>query len=122
MARVLVVDDEAAIRDALRRTLESAGHVVTEAEDGRAALESFRRFPCDLMVTDLLMPEVEGVQTIVEAMKLRPDAKIVAISGGGRNGPDDYLHLAKKLGAVCTLAKPFSQQELLDVVESALKS
>jgi two-component system, chemotaxis family, chemotaxis protein CheY len=120
MARVLVVDDEEPVRNGIRRSLERAGHAVFEAEDGVAALLCFAAGDFDVVVTDLVMPEKEGVETIGEMLRLRPQAKIIAMSGGGRLGPVDYLAVAKRLGAVSTLAKPFSQQELLDAIEATL--
>ena len=119
MARILVIDDDSAIRSVVRRGLERAGHEVTEAPDGDAGLKSFRTRNTDLVITDIIMPEREGVETIMALRKEFPALKIIAMSGGG-GGSADFLSIAKKLGARRTLAKPFGHRELLDAVEEVL--
>lgn len=115
--RVLVIDDEAALRATIRRMLESAGHLVVEAENGRVGLEAYRSQPADVVVTDIIMPQKEGIETIRDIRKLNGDVRIVAISGGGRNKNMDFLRIAGKLGATVTLAKPFRKEQLLACVE-----
>lgn len=114
--RVLVVDDEASLRQIMAKALERAGYQVETAENGRVALEMFRRHPADLVVTDLIMPEKEGIETIMELRLLNRSVRIIAISGGGRSTPETYLALAQNLGAATTLAKPFGIPELLAAV------
>lgn len=115
--RVLVIEDEAALRQTIRRMLESAGHEVVEAENGRTGLEIFRKNSLDVVITDIIMPNKEGIETIRDIRALNPDIRIVAISGGGRTKNFDFLRIAGKLGANATLAKPFQRQQLLATLE-----
>ncbi|MDY6987588.1 MAG: response regulator [Thermodesulfobacteriota bacterium] len=115
-ARILVVDDDVQIREMLRQLLERAGYEVAEAPDGRQGIRLYRQEPADLVITDIIMPEKEGLETIRELRRDFPDVKILAISGGGRVLADEYLRLAKQFGAERTLAKPFDQKELLEAV------
>jgi CheY-like chemotaxis protein len=101
--------------------LEGAGYEVAEAPDGTQGIRLYRQQPCDLVITDIIMPEKEGLETIRELRRDFPDVKILAISGGGRIRPDEYLPLAKKFGAHRTLAKPFEQKELLEAVQELLE-
>jgi len=120
MARILIIDDEEQMRGMLRQMLERAGYEVIDAADGKEGMKLFRREPADLIITDLLMPEKEGLETIMELRREFPGTKIIAISGGGREGILDFLPAARKLGACATLAKPFERQEMLDAVAKAL--
>lgn len=120
MARILIVDDEVQIRMLLRQLLEKEGFEVDEAQDGLIALRKFRENPFDLVILDLIMPEKEGVETIIDLKKEFKDAKIFAISGGGRVGPENYLKSAQRLGAVCTFTKPIENEELLKAVKELL--
>ncbi len=122
MARILVVDDELAIRDMLKRMLERQEHEVSLAEDGKQALKIIDSFSPQILITDLIMPEKEGIETILEVRKRNPQIKIIAISGGGRIGPESYLKLAISVGAARALTKPFAQDELLSAVNDLLKS
>jgi CheY-like chemotaxis protein len=120
MARVLVVDDEELAQFTIREILEDAGHDVCEAENGNQAIAEQQSQPFDLIITDIIMPEKEGVETIVELMAEFPDLKIIGISGGGRTRNLDYLQSAKQVGAKTVLSKPFTEDELLEAVESLL--
>jgi len=121
MARILVIDDEANIRSLYKRILEQAGHDVREAVDGSQGTTLYRQHGADLVITDILMPQKEGIETIMELRRDFPQVKIIAISGGGQTmSSSACLHLAKRLGAIKTLAKPFSRQELLTAVQEAL--
>jgi CheY-like chemotaxis protein len=120
MARILVVDDEEPVRFTIRARLESAGHEVDEAKNGKEAIESQTAGPFDLIITDIIMPEKEGVETIFELKRDYPDLKIIAISGGGRTKNLDFLKLASGFGADKILAKPFSGKELLECVNDCL--
>lgn len=113
--RVLVIDDEDILRKTVRRILEAAGHEVMEAENGRIGLSVFRQSPPDVVLTDIVMPDREGIETIIEIRKLAPVTRIVAMSGASQF--TDFLHMAHQLGAAATLPKPFRQQELLDCIE-----
>ena len=120
MQRVLVIDDDEQVRALLNEILDRAGFQVLEATNGSEGLKLYRRQPADLVITDLIMPEKEGVETIMELRRQFPDARIIAISGGERNAGRDYLPIAAKLGARRTVAKHFSRQEILDAVRETL--
>jgi DNA-binding response OmpR family regulator len=120
VARVLVIDDEPAIREGLRALLQQQGHAVTAAGDGRAGLRHLAENEVDLVITDIVMPRQDGIETIVALRRLHPDVGILAISAGVGLERGDYLSMARKLGAHCTLAKPFSPAALLDAVTACL--
>ena len=120
MASVLVVDDEPEIRSLLRQVLERDGHAVTEAENGRKAVRALREGSIDLVITDIVMPEQEGMETILQIRRLRPDMKIIAMSGGGRRLSMDFLPLAARLGADRTIEKPFKAAHVAAAVSELL--
>ena len=121
MARILIIDDDDQVRKMLRLTLNAAGFDVVEAKDGKIAMKIFHQNPdLDLVITDLIMPEKEGIETIIELRRNSPDIPIIAISGGGRIDPNDYLYLAGKLGAQKTLEKPFSRKDIIDAVNELI--
>ena len=120
MARILVIDDEELVRFTLKQALEKAGHEVVEATNGNDGIEIYQQSPVDLIITDIIMPQKEGIETIVELRRDDPDVKIIAISGGGRTGTTNYLELAQTFGARHVLRKPFGRQELLDAVQETL--
>jgi DNA-binding response OmpR family regulator len=123
MARILIIDDDDQIRKMLRLTLNAAGFDVVEAQDGNIAMKIFHQDPMvDLVITDLIMPEKEGIETIIELRRDFPNIPIIAISGGGRIDPNDYLLLAKKLGAQITLEKPFSRKDIINAVNELITS
>ena len=118
---ILVVDDEPGIRELLCLMLEAAGHTVASAEDGMEAPKVLASTPVDVVITDLLMPERDGLEFIGEIRKKFPAVKIIAMSGGGHIARDSYLRIAKNFGAHVLLEKPFSQAGVLDAVETALQ-
>jgi DNA-binding response OmpR family regulator len=118
--RTLVVDDDDSVRVLLRQTLTRAGHEVSEARDGNEALRVFRATPAHLVITDILMPEKDGIETIREFRRNNPLVKIIAISGGGRIDPKMCLLMAKMVGADRVLPKPFEPQLLLAMVQELL--
>ena len=120
MARILLIDDHELARYTMHVILESAGHDVVQAENGREGIELHEAQSFDLVVTDMIMPDVEGVETIKTLLEQDPTQKIVAVSGGGRAGHVDYLETASTSGAQRTLQKPFSENELLECVTSCL--
>jgi two-component system, chemotaxis family, chemotaxis protein CheY len=120
LARILVVDDDDLIRKLVVRTLERAGYEVEASADGQQAARQYRKEPADLIITDLFMPEKEGMEIIMELRRDHPDVKIIAISGAGSLGPTGYLEVARMIGASSTLAKPFGQEELLDAVRQLI--
>jgi DNA-binding response OmpR family regulator len=119
-ARVLIADDDEQYRLMLQRSLERAGYSVTAADNGRTAIAAAMQAEHDVAVLDLLMPEMEGLETIRELKSLKPAMPLIAITGGGRGSPGDYLRAARLLGAAATLQKPFSIQELLSTVRACL--
>lgn len=121
MPNILIIDDDNQFRTMLRKMVERNGYEVVEASDGKEGIKLYRKNPTDLIITDLIMPDKDGIETIQELRKDFPDVKIIAISGGGRLGPHDYLHLAKMLGAQRTLTKPIELDELLKAIEELLK-
>jgi len=121
MARVLIIDDNAPTRHMLRQALERAGYEVVDAPDGRAGIALQRTMPADVIITDILMPEQEGLETIRELRRDFPTTKIIAISGGGQIGTYNFLTIAERLGARRALQKPFGLQEILDAVEEMLQ-
>ncbi|MEE8398539.1 MAG: response regulator [Desulfobacterales bacterium] len=118
--RILVIDDEPKMRKMLRQMLEKKGHDVIEAADGNEGVRSYRENLPDIVITDLIMPDKEGVETIIELRDAFPDVKIIAISGGGKNTPESYLQSARELGAMRTFAKPINMTELTDAVDELL--
>ncbi len=116
MARILIIDDEDELRSMLRRMLEQAGYEVTEAVNGAEGIKLYERDRPDLIITDIIMPEKEGVETIIALRQADPNLPIIAISGGGRLEATDFLTMAKKLGARHTLSKPFRRDQLLEAV------
>ena len=121
MARILIIDDEPQIRSMLTLMLEREGYEIVEAADGVAGIKIYRQNPADLIITDLIMPNKDGIGMIIDLKKEFPDVKIIAMSGGGLNKPDGYLKGAKKLGAACTLTKPIDREEMLNAVRETLK-
>jgi DNA-binding response OmpR family regulator len=120
MPRILVIDDEEGIRHLYRAVLESEGYEVHTAEDGAAGLRLFGERSFDLVITDIVMPEKEGLETIQELLRMRPGLKILAVSGGGIGSPFTYLVLAKQLGAAGALVKPVSMADLQAEVKRLL--
>ena len=121
MARILIIDDEDQPRRMLQQVLIRAGYEVVEARDGNQGLQLFRVSQTDLIITDILMPEKEGLETIIDLRREFPAVKIIAISGGGRTGNLNFLEVAKRLGAQRTLQKPFELQEMLAAVRDLLQ-
>lgn len=121
MARILVIDDDDQILRTLHQVLELEGHEVVNASNGKEGIKLFKENCADLIITDIVMPEKEGLETIVELRRDFPDVKILAISGGGQVAPESYLTLAKHLGALRTLPKPFERDQLLAAVNAMME-
>jgi CheY-like chemotaxis protein len=121
MARILIIDDEPQIRSMLRLMLERVGYEIAEAPDGIEGIRKYRENPADLIITDLIMPNKDGIGMIIDLKKEFPKVKIIAMSGGGVNRPEGYLDGAKKLGATRTLTKPIDRDEMLKAVKETLK-
>ena len=120
MQRILIIDDDEQVRALLFEILERAGFEVVEAANGAEGVRLYREKPAELVITDLVMPEKEGIETILDLRREFPNVRIIAISGGGRSGGRDYLSIASQLGARRTVAKPFSRQEIIDAVQHTL--
>ncbi|THB77700.1 MAG: response regulator [Desulfobulbaceae bacterium] len=114
--KILIVDDEIEIREILRLWCEEEGFTVYDAENGREAVVIQRQTPVDFMICDLIMPVQEGIETITYFNQEFPNVTIIAISGGGKIGPDSYLEVASQLGAWKTFRKPLNRQELIDTI------
>ena len=117
--KVLVIEDDEAVQKFICKILVSAGHTVVTAGNGREGLAEIKNNnDVSIVITDLLMPEKEGIETIADIKKLWPEIKILAISGGGVIDPEFYLMNASALGANLTLKKPFTRPELLSAIEN----
>jgi len=116
MAKILVLDDEPSILLMIKKMLEKAGHEVDIAQNGKDGMQLFEKNRPDMVISDIIMPEKEGLETIFELRRMHPDLKIIAISGGGRIGPDGYLAGAKLLGANMVFQKPLDQKEFVNAV------
>ena len=119
---ILIVDDDPQIRKLLNITLRRSGYATLEAANGHQAMRQFRQTPVDLVITDLIMPEKEGIETILEMRKERPATPIIAISGGGQLNPRTYLDIAEKIGVVETMVKPIDIARLVARVAAHLAS
>ncbi|MEW6429086.1 MAG: response regulator [Thermodesulfobacteriota bacterium] len=120
MATILIIDDDVQILWVMRKMLEQAGHTVMSASDGEKGFKLYHDSPTDLVITDMIMPGKSGMNIVADLLHDQPDAKIIAISGGGAIEAERYLNLARTLGAQATLSKPFSMQALLDTVQNVL--
>ncbi|HXC67262.1 MAG TPA: response regulator [Nitrospiraceae bacterium] len=123
MPSVLVVDDEDQLRQLIREILEQAGYQVTEARDGKEAVQQYRLAPADVVIMDILMPEQDGLETTSTLRREFPNVKIIAITGSSEMiGILSFLDVAKMLGAHRALQKPFEMQTLLDTVQAELQN
>lgn len=122
MTRVLLVEDDNDVRQMVYQILTRDGYDVQQTCNGREALDAFREQPADLVITDLIMPEKEGLEMIRDLVSEFGKVKIIAISGGGRLDPGDYLRTARVFGAKKTIHKPFGRTELLDAVKEVMES
>lgn len=123
MPSVLVVDDEDQIRQLIRETLEQAGYDVQEARDGKEGLDRYRSKPADLVIMDILMPDQDGLESIMTLRREFPASRVIAITGGSDMiGILNFLDVAKMLGARRTLQKPFEMKTLLDAAAAELKN
>jgi DNA-binding response OmpR family regulator len=122
MPGVLIVEDDKELREMLKLALLRRNFTVLEAENGKVAITHFKPLITDVVVTDLIMPEEDGLKVVIKLRELKPSIKIIAISGGGKVGPGSYLNLAKALGADATYSKPFSINEVVIKIEELLNS
>jgi YesN/AraC family two-component response regulator len=122
MANILLVEDEPLVVETLSIAIRSKGHTCTTASNGAEGLKKFVEDHFDLVITDIVMPGKEGIETIMEMRRQVPGAKIIAISGGGRIGNVDFLGMAQNLGAMSSLKKPIRLDDLFSLLESCLKA
>lgn len=119
MSRILVIEDDVATADSIAQMLRQAGFEVACAANGAEGIAQQRRLPADVVITDLLMPEKDGIEVIIELQRLTPGLGIIAISGGMHGSELNLLPAAKQLGARYTLPKPFRKETLLSLVSAA---
>ena len=122
MRRILIIDDEPYILLMLKKMLERAGYEVDLASNGREGMAVFEQNSADLVITDIIMPDKEGLELILEMKKKRPELKIIAMSGGGRISPESYLECARHFGAEKVFQKPFRQKEIVSAVKELLSA
>jgi Response regulator containing CheY-like receiver, AAA-type ATPase, and DNA-binding domains len=121
MPGILIVEDNRELREMLKESLTRKNFIVQEADNGKDAIIHFKPGVTDLVVTDLIMPEEDGLKVIMKLRELKPSLKFIAISGGGKAGPASYLNLAKALGADAIYSKPFSVNEMIGKIEELLE-
>jgi DNA-binding response OmpR family regulator len=121
MSVILIIEDDRELREMLKTALLRQDYTVLEAENGKEALIHFKPGVTDLIITDLIMPEEDGLKVIMKIRELKQGIKVIAISGGGKAGPGSYLNLAKALGADAIYSKPFSINDLVLKIEELLK-
>ncbi len=123
MSSILVVDDEEQLRKLMREILEQSGYHVTEARDGKEAIQQYRLVPADVVIMDILMPEQDGLETIATLRREFPNVKVIAITGSSEMiGILNFLDVAKMLGAHRSLQKPFEMKTLLETVQAELQA
>ncbi len=123
MSSILVVDDEEQLRKLIREILEQSGYHVTEARDGKEAIQQYRLVPADVVIMDILMPEQDGLETIATLRREFPNVKVIAITGSSEMiGILNFLDVAKMLGAHRSLQKPFEMKTLLETVQAELQA
>lgn len=116
MSHILVIEDDQQMREMLIQMLQRAGHTAIGAGDGLEGMHIVREQAVDLIITDIIMPEQEGLETITQVRREHPAIPVIAISGGGRVEPESYLHSAKLLGAAYAFAKPLNRDEIIRAV------
>ena len=122
MASILVIDDDPQVCSLLKQILEGEGYTVQSALNGIEGLSLYRRAPAELVILDILMPEKEGLETIVELRRDFPQVKIIAMSAGSERAKINLLDLARRLGAEQTITKPFDLGAITALVAKALKN
>ena len=122
MAHILIIEDDASVRQMVRDMLDQEGHEVTEVADGEKGLAYYKEHLPDLVITDLFMPKVDGVEVIRELQADFPQAKIIAMTARAEKEDYDFLRVTEALGARYTLKKPFSAGDLREAVETVLKA
>lgn len=121
MQKILIIDDEPHILLMLKKMLEQFGYEIDLAANGNEGIELYRKSAADLVITDIIMPEKEGLETIREMRRIRPDLKIIAMSGGGKVSADNYLEIARIFGASRVITKPFTKKEMVSAVQELMQ-
>jgi CheY-like chemotaxis protein len=122
MPGILIIEDDNDLREMLKVSLRRRKYNVFEAQNGKDAITHFKPSVTDLVVTDLIMPEEDGLKVIIKLREIKPSIKIIAISGGGKAGPGSYLNLAKALGADVIYSKPFSVNDMIRKISELLEN
>lgn len=122
MANILIAEDDQELLDVLALTLRDAGHTITAARDGQEAVGLLKDNEFEILITDIVMPNKEGIETIMDVRRQWPEIKIVAMSGGGFQTAQQYLDIAHKLGAAAILPKPFHRDQILAALDQILGS
>ncbi len=122
MVKILLIEDDRDFREMLSEMLEREGYAVEQVENGVEGLRKIGVATYNLIITDIIMPEKEGLETIMEIKQIRPDSKIIAISGGGRSAAGSYLKTAEYFGAIKAFQKPFDKSEFMGAVKNILGS
>jgi len=120
MPGILIIEDDTELREMLKISFSRRKYTILEAGNGKDAITHFKPGVTDLVVTDLIMPEEDGLKVIIKLREIKPSIKIIAISGGGKAGPGSYLNLAKALGADAIYSKPFSVSDMILKIEELL--
>ena len=120
MKKILLIDDDTHFREMFAVLLKRNNYEVIEAVDGRYAKELYNEHQPNLVITDIIMPDKEGIETILDLKKEFKDIKIIAVSGGGRTNAMDNLRSARLLGATLTFEKPFENKEILEAIDSLI--
>jgi len=115
---IMIVDDDPIIRAICRSSFEESGYTVLEAENGERAVTLLKTHNADVVFLDILMPDKDGLETLLEIRRSRPQARVYAMSGGGRRGSYNYLEIAKRFGATDVVKKPFTPGSLVDLVRA----
>jgi DNA-binding response OmpR family regulator len=118
MKKIAIIEDDVAIRESLKEILEINNYEVLAADSGIDLMKKVHEFKPDILITDIIMPDKDGIEIIIEAKKIYPNIILIAISGGGRIDSESYLNTAKYLGADATLKKPFTHAQLLDLLKN----
>ena len=122
MPHILLIDDDTEFRTMLKLVLEKAGFDVSEASNGKEGIRLYKSTHFDLVVSDVFMPEKEGIETTIELKTINPDIKIIAISGGGKNNELNFLDSLKHFGAQCTFQKPFNTKEFVKAINELIEA
>lgn len=120
MTKILIIEDDEEVCEYLESVLSRAGYECLCASNGKTGVELFMTDPADIVITDIIMPEKDGIETIMDLRRRNSRLKVIAISGGGRAEPENYLHSAKLLGANKTMKKPFTNEEMLQAISDLL--